>query len=253
MPARIPAATSIPERRPRVARLELEEVDRRGQSGERRENRVQIARSDEPEPEADHRANEHDGRPLEHDLLHDARARHADRAHHDDLAESFVHRHRDERGDEQEADRETHRAEDQRELAEVAQPLVDLPHRALRWKSRDTRGIARSMRCISVSTLAPSLRAHHEERHAIRRAAALHRLQRRERQCHRALLGRHVEEVRATNDRERPSSGERAKLRIVPGRGRQRVADPARRSPARSRRSPPSRSPPPVLGLRVIS
>ena len=112
---------------------------------------------------------------LEHDLLHDARARHADRAHDDDLAESFVHRHRHERRDEQKSDGEAHRAEDECELAEVAQPFVDLPHRRLRRDRRHARDRAR-FDASTLSTFAPGARLTMNERRAIasrRRPASL--------------------------------------------------------------------------------
>src|SRR5450432_4903815 len=58
------------DRGPGGPRLEEKKVDRRGKAWKARENCIEIARRNEYEPGAEHRAGDAQRRPLEHDLLH---------------------------------------------------------------------------------------------------------------------------------------------------------------------------------------
>ena len=231
-PASDAAQREQAERRPRRARLEEEEVDALGQPGKAREDRVEVARGHEAEREAERRGDEHERRRLEHDLRDDAPAPHADRAHDGDLADALVHRHGDERRDEQEADDEAHGAEDDGELAEVAEPLVDL----LRAPRRGDHGDARQLR-------ARARRARARRRR--RRAAAPWRATRgrptpgpfiarsvRERQRGGALVEREVDEPHASDDAQHALA---RRARAAAGRS------PRRRAPCRRRCAPSAR------------
>src|SRR6266550_2375807 len=62
---------------------------------------------------------------LEHDLLDDMCPRHADRAQHRDLSRPLVHRHRRQSRHKEKSDQQTHRTKYERELAKIAQSLID--------------------------------------------------------------------------------------------------------------------------------
>src|SRR6185437_7581267 len=113
---------------------------------------------------------------------------------------------------------ETHRAENQRQLPEIAQPLIDLPHRRLdrRHAHLRQRRLHTRQKRVDVGAVP---RFGHDERDARIGKRALHRAQRADRQRHRALVRRQIHEPRATDEDELALAGERAKLGVEPGGG----------------------------------
>ncbi len=171
--------------------MKKKEVDRLGQSRKRGKNSVQVTPGDEAQEQSRKRTDEADRNALEDDLLNDMSARHADRPHHRDLADSLVDRDCHQCRDQQKSNEQTDAAEYHRELAEVSQALIYLIERGL--GGDDVHGehplLDPSPRRFDIR---PFPHADHEQRRSVGAIGAAHPLESREPHCRSPLVRRTV-------------------------------------------------------------